>query len=61
MIRVRRERIYPCIHQFQHLRIDPFIEEALAAAQDNGVEHEAILVDETVLHQGVDELAATSE
>lgn len=39
----------------------PIFEEALSAAQDNGIYHEPVLIDEIMLHQRVDKLGATSD
>src|SRR5207237_8474412 len=44
--------------EVQRLRLTRVLEEALAGAQNDREDHQAVLVDEVVLHQGPDELGA---
>ena len=49
------------VHEFQRLLIAPVLEEALPAAQDDGMDHERKLVEEVVAQQRPDEGAAADD
>src|SRR5215207_168556 len=55
----RAER--PRVHELQGFPISVVLEEALAAAQDDGMNHERKLVEEPVAQQRPDEVAAADD
>jgi hypothetical protein len=50
-----------CAHEFQDRLLDAFPERPPPAPQHHGEDHEPVLVDEVVLHQGVNEFAAAED
>ncbi len=50
-----------CIYQLQNPLLAPVSEETLSAPQDNGVNHEPVLVDEVMLHQRADKVSTASD
>jgi hypothetical protein len=55
----RAERLR--IHEFQNGGVESIPEETFPASQDNGKDHEPVLVYEAMFHQRVDEVCAAED